>query len=105
MAGSRVELRCPPANCLPFCDPLCLRALLQCMSLRHVETILCTLLTDGKVLMHSRNVVILSRGDVEIPADTLRDRIACAACAVALRPLLPAPLIDYIEVASPRESQ
>ncbi|KAK8827375.1 hypothetical protein WA538_003338 [Blastocystis sp. DL] len=96
VAGSRVELRCPPANCLPFCDPLCLRALLQCMSLRHVETILCTLLTDGKVLMHSRNKYQLT-----LCGTALLALLAPLRYALTFIPLLPAPLIDYIEAPTP----
>lgn len=51
-----IKLICPPPDCLPFCDSICMRSLLNCLSISHITQIISTLLSDGKVLMHSRNV-------------------------------------------------
>ena len=52
----QLVLECPPKGSLPFCDPLCMRSLLGCLSLAHIQEVVSTLLRDGQVLLHSRNV-------------------------------------------------
>ena len=52
----QLVLECPPKGSLPFCDPLCMRSLLGCLSLTHIQEVVSTLLRDGQVLLHSRNV-------------------------------------------------
>ena len=82
-----------------------MKSLLGCLSLPHIQTVVSALLRDGKILLHSRNVMS--------PAPTHPKKYQLTLCSTALLallcpvhytltfiPLLPAQLMDYIEVAA-----
>ncbi|KAK8821715.1 hypothetical protein WA556_002162 [Blastocystis sp. ATCC 50177/Nand II] len=93
---SDIQLTLPPADCLPFCDPLCMKSLLGCLSLPHIQTVVSALLRDGKILLHSRNKYQLT-----LCSTALLALLCPVHYTLTFIPLLPAQLMDYIEAPTP----
>lgn len=86
----------PPASCLPYCDVLCMQALLNSLSRANIRKIVCALLKDYKVLMHSQ-----SKYQLTLCSTALISLLKPLRYTLTYIPLLPSQLLDYIESPTP----
>lgn len=80
-----------------------MKSLLGCLSLPHIQTIVSALLRDGKILLHSRNVCPTTpfhpkKYQLTLCSTALMALLCPVHYTLTFIPLLPAQLLDYIEV-------